>query len=287
MRTIALLLGLAFLVSCQRGGDEAPASDPAPPAQPASAPEPEAPDDEDEDEEYDDEKTGEAEEAVEASSDQEWTDAREVEPYSNAPDLPLLDLAWVRARSDGTHVILTAGATSDLGAYLDYVDPDESYQRGGILAEYWLDTDDDPSTGGTSFWGDDADRTIDGYDYSADVLLGFLYDAADGTMKGMAAAGSTTLDPREVTITGHHATFHVFKRAEEGSGSEFVSRDPDSAMTNWDDLAELDGEMVTIRIPYDRIGVASGDRIRICYREVAQGGLNGAGFSSDRTLILE
>jgi hypothetical protein len=215
-----------------------------------------------------------------------WEDAAgDVKPFSNKPNLPRLDLVGASAVSRGSDLVLMvttkAGRLKDFLGYADAM----GNKGGEVIAEFFLDTDNDAATGDSPSWSEEASRPLKGYDYQATVLLGFKYrnkeSGATGSLFGNASANVVTNE-----VLGDFATYNL-KRMKAGSGTEFVKRDPNDSSKKFEELCRLDGDTVEIRIPQSLIGVKPGGTVRLCFKESAEGAASGKGFSEDRLLSVK
>lgn len=276
-RSLAPLLGLFLLAAC--GADDPPADVAGELGEPVRRPE-----------RQDDVSalvaSPNAETADPTPSERvSWQDpAGDVARFDNKPDQPRLDLVAVEAwtEDDALHVSLkVAESLDDHFAYVD----EEGKKYAGVLAELYLDTDDDRGTGGEPNWAREADRALGGYEFVLSVQLG--YDVSylgDGGATGSMAA-DVVVDTERMVVMDTFATYQGRKLQQGSDSSDF-----DVEMPDWQkakELTELGSQSVALRVPYDWLGIEPGQIVRLCFKETAQGAASGKGFSPDRWLRLE
>jgi len=214
-----------------------------------------------------------------------WEDpAGDVVRYSNAPDLPRLDLVAVEAWSEYDRLHLELEVADSLDDHFAYVD-EEGMIRGGVLAEIYLDTDDDASTGGEPSWAREADRPLSGYEFVLSVELGFDVSYFDESEGSGSVAADVLVDTARMEVTDTFATFQGRRLAQGSDGWDF-----DFEMPDWEaarQQTELGSRSVTLAVPYAWLRLEAGQVVRLCFKEVAEGGASGRGFSADRWLRVE
>lgn len=214
-----------------------------------------------------------------------WEDpAGDVVRYSNAPDLPRLDLVAAAAWSEYDTLHIELEVADSLDDHFAYVD-EEGMKHAGVLAEIYLDTDDDASTGGHPTYAREADRPLSGYEFVLSVQLGYDVGYLEESEGSGSVAADVLVDTARMEVTGSFATFQGRKLAQGSDGWDF-----DFAMPDWEAArgqTELGGQSVALRVPYEWLGVEPGQVVRLCFKEVAEGGASGRGFSADRWLRLE
>ncbi len=213
-----------------------------------------------------------------------WADpAGDAAAFAGMPERPVLDIVGIRAEGRDGSLHLTTRVRDGLEGFFAYTDR-KGNKYGDVLVEFFIDSDNDPATGGSPMWRDEADRRLEGYDYSAYVALGFHYfDRATGS--GRLVSGSEVLDTSVADVTGGLATFSLWRVLGEFSRQGVLS-EPGRMDSTFEDFTILGYDSVEIRIPYPLLGVKKGDTIRLCYKEVAQSSASAEGISDDRYLVL-
>lgn len=160
---------------------------------------------------------------------------------------PLLDIKEVSAKGEQGNLTLAITMIRQLSDYF------LSVKAGDFdsLISFYLDTDTNRATGGTPF---EQDRKRNGYDLDVHVQL-------------IAQQGENTSGRAEVSLYQLSAN----ERRSIGTLDK-------NAVT-------VSGDTVTIHLPYSQLKAASGDVIRVCYREAAQE--KGRGLAKDKLVPLK
>ena len=121
----------------------------------------------------------------------------------------------------------------------------EGHKAGAVLRLHF-DTDNNPATGGEFFWVENT-----GFEYVVSIRTCIRYKNGEACMGGLGAPS-----------TGFFSSYAT-KKYQQGKSSaenihEFMWKSP---------REEIVGNIVTTKIPYDEIGVASGQTIRIVVEE--------------------
>lgn len=213
-----------------------------------------------------------------------WDDpAGDVKPLANAPDQPRFDIIRVEAWGSDGALRLLVRLNESLDRFFDYTSPDGK-KGGGVVAQFFIDADNNPQTGGHPRWAKDADRPLRGYEYEVSLQLGYRYrqDAAEGTVFGGAfvyIANVTDLQPA--------ARFWPF-RLRQGSDSHDLAslKLPPDASEVAQKATTMSNDTIEAAIPYEWLGFKAGDTLRLCFKEPDQGAASGKSFSDDKVLKL-
>jgi hypothetical protein len=177
-------------------------------------------------------------------------------------ELPALDIVEAKATGKDGHIVLTTKIAGTFSEFFDFTDPG-GLKHGGFLAEYFIDTDNDPATGAMP-----SEHQRGGYDVGVRVMLGYQ------TNKGrLAGGGNVNTNTNE--IISNYATFSPRAMNKDLKTSTWLVTD---------DRTNLGTDSVEIRIPYEWFGLKPGDTVRLCFKEGYQSTV--LGFSEDMTLKL-
>jgi hypothetical protein len=163
---------------------------------------------------------------------------------------PFLDIKEVSAKGDQSELLLTITMTRPLSGYFLTMDAGNF----DSLISFYLDTDINKTTGGTPF-GQQQGRN--GYDLEVQVQLVAWQEENARGVSGGAEVSFYQIDEHER---------HSFGTLEK------------KAVT-------VSGDTVTLRLPYSRLKMESGNTVRICYREAAQE--QGGRLAKDKLLPLK
>ena len=158
---------------------------------------------------------------------------------------PLLDIREVTALGKQGELVLSVTFAKPIAEYFATKNREQYAQ----LVSFFFDVDRNETTGAAL--PDGAGR--DGYDFELNILLATPPDAPD---KGRAYPSLYALGPQ--------------KRQSLAPLAESATTITDSTLT--------------IRLPYERLDVAAGGRLRICFREAAQ---KEGGLSNDQSVPLK
>lgn len=168
-----------------------------------------------------------------------------IEPTENG-DIEEIDPKSVAVTSDGTQLSLVFDAGQDVVAYL------RSHPAGSI-AEVWMDTDLDTTTGGQLFFSD-----VGGFDYAAQRV--YVCKAFQG---GHVCAGDTS----DVEFTEFFSDYSP--QAWDPAAGDFA----DIHESRWEGGREaLEGNHVTVHIPYAAFAGKSGQTVRLVVLSGTYGG---------------
>jgi hypothetical protein len=160
---------------------------------------------------------------------------------------PLLDIREVSAIGKQGELLLTVTLAKPLAEYFTAKDR-EAYDP---LVSFYFDVDMKQSTG-TVLAGEEGRG---GYDLELDVLIGAPTNAKEST--GQAYTSLYAVGPQKRQSLPPLA----------------------------DSTATIADSTLTIRLPYDRIDVAVGGKLKVCFREATQ--REGSGVSTDQTVSLK
>ena len=213
-----------------------------------------------------------------------WDDpAGDVQPSRGAPTRPVLDIVNLRAEGRDGFIHLTAKIKGNFKDFFDWADA-KSNKWGGVLVEYYLDTDNNKQTGGSPMWAEKATRPLGGYEFKAGVALGYRFKEKKSGQES-AAGGKIGLDTTKHEILGPSVTYTLGKLKPEGAADP-IRRDPKDPTKTFAQLSTMGTDSVEIRIPYSLLGIKEGDIVRICFDEVGQGPNSAEGFSEDKQLTV-
>lgn len=215
-----------------------------------------------------------------------WEDATgDVIPWSNAPDRPRPDLIRVDAQGVNGAVKITLTLKDPFQKLFDYTDG-EGCKYAGMLLDVFIDTDNNPATGGKPSWSSEAGRPLEGYDFMVDVGLGYMFKNLSDGGTGWAA-GDTVLNVNKVAIEKPFGKFSVSKIQQGSDSKDYSHKNPDGSGNESMKRTQIAGEKLTIEIPYEWLGVKPGSAIRLCIKDVQEGAASGKNISLDRVLILK
>lgn len=186
---------------------------------------------------------------IEAENRAEVKDAEEKEPIL-FDGQPGMDVESVLLETDGSNFIVTVVLTENYSTILDVL------AMGMAPVEISIDTDGNPTTGATVWdnpqWA--------GYDFEIQLQAGVRYRNPDGGDGGWALMGGL----QDMEVAGYLSSYAV-ERLEAGSsfGTTVVSGTDEVHQKR----TELLYNRLTAKIPYEEIGIQSGQKIRILIRE--------------------
>lgn len=210
----------------------------------------------------------------------EWEDARgDTERSMSAKDWVVPDLVRLSLASEAGDLVITLHFAADVERTLDQLTP-EGEQKGYELATVYLDLDGDDHNGESISW----DEMRKGWECHVDVSTGFELRMID--------SGTTFAQWGNIsTIAGDHEVLRNLTRYtiwKAGQTSVLTVDDPTGKPgPTPDELNTLDGHTVIARIPYARLGLESGRRIRACFVDNLQEMLSRGRISQDATLTLD
>ncbi len=158
---------------------------------------------------------------------------------------PLLDIKEVSARSEEEELVLTVTMSQPFDSYFTAAGA-ASFDP---LISFYLDTDNDPATGGSPFV--EPERT--GYDMALDVQL---------------SAGGAGMNNGQTFVSLYRLT---------GRNRQSLGSVAESAVA-------ISGNILKIRLSHSLLEVVGREMIRICYREANQ--QQGSGMAKDKIVPL-
>ena len=152
---------------------------------------------------------------------------------------PGKDVVNVSIKSDGKQLHVAITLQEEIAHYLEG-------HKAGAVVEIHFDTDNNPATGGEIFWTKNT-----GFEYVVSIRTCIKYENGEACVGGLGAPS-----------TGFFSSYAT-KKYEQGSSSandihEFMWKSP---------RKDIMGNIVTTKIPYAEIGVASGQTIRMVVEE--------------------
>jgi len=152
---------------------------------------------------------------------------------------PGKDVVKVSINSDGKYLLVKAILKDDIQHYLNS-------NMAGTVIQIHFDVDNNRETGGKIFWTKNS-----GFEYVVSVRSCILYDKGEACVGGLGDK-----------ITGFFSSY-LTKKYGQGSNSATDVHD-----YRWESSKEkITGNSVATKIPYDEIGVVSGQIIRIVIEE--------------------
>jgi hypothetical protein len=209
-----------------------------------------------------------------------WEDAAgDAQPLPKAPQQPRLDIVRVDARGKDGALRLKVRLKDSLERHFAYRRP-EGFNLAGVVAHFYLDTDNDPKTGGHPTFGDNALRPMRGYDLQIVLQLGWR--VGDGKASGVAA-GDALIDATRHAKAEGVATFALAKIRQGRANTEMhepAAKDEILKAVSWK------GDTIEAAIPYAWLGIKPGDTVRLCFYERDASTAPDRGYSEDRVLKL-
>jgi len=214
-----------------------------------------------------------------------WDDpAGDVKPFSNAPDRPRLDIVRVEAEGREGALRLRVKMKDDLGKFLGYTDAGGN-KYGSVVAGFFIDTDNNPDTGGHPMFHENSKRPLRGYEYQVSLQAGYRYKQGQATGTG---TGDIVIDTAKYSDVEPIVSFFL-NRLKQGSSAydfEATRKLPANARELAQKATAIRGEWVETAVPYEWLGLKAGETIRLCFREPAATSFKGEDMSEDRTLKL-
>src|SRR3972149_2591401 len=93
----------------------------------------------------------------------QWTDPVGGARKMGGTTQPPPDIRNVSVEGNGTDLVTPTRVAGSFDPYFRHVERD-GRKRGGVLADFYVDTDNNGATGGTSMFAGDAPRPFGGYD---------------------------------------------------------------------------------------------------------------------------
>lgn len=175
------------------------------------------------------------------------------------------DVVKARIESDGSSILVSATLNED-----------EHGTMASAVLDLYLDTDNKPETGGAAYWGRDAKPPKRGFEYLGKLSVCTAY----GPSIAACAGGGGDQPPKS-----RHARILLDKfKGAPGADLDMMSSE---TLISGFGAAEnpLTGRVLQGKIPYDKLGLKSGQVIRISTREGAVAGEEG--FFPDALLALK
>jgi len=192
----------------------------------------------------------------------QWTDPVGDARKMSGTTQPQLDITNVSVEGNGTELVITIRVAGSFDPYFRHVERD-GRKRGGVLADFYVDTDNNGATGGTSMFAGDAPRPFGGYDYSLSVLLGYTVPGPGG--KPMPYTGDVVIAKEDAARAQPAASVSRTKFRQGGSLPEPGSRIPRGEDEAVDKSISLSGNTFSVKIPYAWFGLTPGSVMRLCY----------------------
>lgn len=199
----------------------------------------------------------------------------------NMQALKALDITKVSAAGKDGALHVTFTLSDSLDDFYSQVDKDGKIHTMS-MAEVYIDTDNDASTGGPPPVSGDATRQLTGYDVYVSAMPSLKYKKKDGT-EG-AVSGDTFMDTKTHEMTGYYAMYFIKQVPATGKALEFNTQ---TWHANKRKYSSAQGKTLELSVPYEWIGVKAGNTVRICYRDMAQAPASGKSVSEDKLLKLE
>lgn len=151
----------------------------------------------------------------------------------------------------------------------------DGVSRGYRLVEVWLDADGDSKTGAPI----EGDKDRAGWEKKVSVDVGFNATVSAG--RTTQQAGDVKSVPAHHTVTGFFATYDV----AEAAGSCLTARiqSPDEA----DRLTAICGAEIVASVPYAKLGLVAGRRVRVVVVDLQQEGETPGRITMPGELVLE
>jgi hypothetical protein len=152
-----------------------------------------------------------------------------------------LDVVEVGLDSDGKSLLISATMAGDLATLM-------KDRMAGEALRVFIDTDDNPATGGAVDWADGRK----GYDAEVQVESCVKYAAGEACMGGLSGPA-----------TGFFSSYDVklWKTAADGGSfdQQFMSMSGKSGPSA--------GKTLKVSVPYDKLGLHAGQTVRVAVRE--------------------
>ena len=153
-----------------------------------------------------------------------------------------LDVVAVGLDSDGKNLLVSATLAADVAALM-------SKRNASDVLRVFIDTDDNPATGGEITWA--AGRK--GYETELDAYSCVQYANGEACMGGLGGAQ-----------TGYFTSYGISAWKKEGGGGSFQSQ----LMPGSDGSAgTVAGKTLKVAVPYAKLGLHAGQTIRVAVRE--------------------
>ena len=207
-----------------------------------------------------------------------WDDPADAQPLPKAPQQPRLDILRVDARGKEGALHLKVRLKDNLERHFAYRRP-EGFNIAGVVAHFYLDTDNDPKTGGHPVFGDNALRPMRGYDLQIKLQLGWRL----GAKGAHVVAGDALIDASKYPGAAGVGVLELAKIRQGRANTEMhepAAKDEILNAVSWK------GDTIEAAIPYAWLGIKPGDTVRLCFYERDATTAPDRGYSEDRTLKL-
>jgi hypothetical protein len=206
-----------------------------------------------------------------------WDDATgDVKDSFDPPGWRRPDLLELSVDSQRGYVHVLLRFAEELSVTLAQKTPTGT-MKGYELVDLYLDVDDDPKTGKATSW--DARRT--GWEYEVSVSTGF--ELKDKRGNAFSQWGNIESIAGEHTIARTLATYSVRPMGDSGGMRINDPNDPDEP----ERLTKISGREVDVAIPYKALGIARGQRIRVCFLDSREELMAKDRFARAGTFVLQ
>lgn len=187
------------------------------------------------------------------------------DPAGDVKDKTGKDIVKVSLSTDGKNIKAAVTLKDDISKSISET-PDKVLMAPGEVLEMYFDTDSKETTGGKPMWGDKK-----GFEFGSTLMGCIEYEGGSSACMG----GGGTKIKSLFTVT---ESIKFTKTGESGS---------DSLDHFWDlPKVPLQENKIEGTIPYEKIGVKSGQTIRVVLRE-SDGGFDEKSYFPDVWLILK
>jgi hypothetical protein len=172
-----------------------------------------------------------------------------------------LDVVQVGLDSDGKNLLVSATLAADVAALM-------KKRMASDVLRVFIDTDDNPATGGEITWGGGRK----GYETELDAYSCLKYAGGEACMGGLGGAP-----------TGNFTSYGIKTWKKEGDGGSYETQVMAMSGGNYGTAA---GKLLKVSVPYDKLGVHSGQTIRVAVRE-SDGPFDASAVMPDARLKLK
>lgn len=212
---------------------------------------------------------------IEGARGVEWPDPPGDVASSGIPGWTRADILHVKALAKDSFLDLAIRTREPIRTYFSQHLPDGTKQ-GQLLAAFYIDTDDDPETGGAPSHA--ASRA--GYDYRVWVTLGFR---VKDVRTRIERSGTARFNPKRSEYKPQ-PEYSVSLLMPDGT-SRMADTGPIVPGERPAELTTSKEDVLTVRIPYRVLKVERGGMIRLCWAE-SGAGFTPSAFSQDLKLGL-
>lgn len=198
--------------------------------------------------------------ATETGSGVEWLDAvGDPDTTFDAPDWQRPDVTRLSIEGEERHLVITLTLAEDVMRVLEQR-TDSGVVKGYELVRVFLDLDAEPATGGSPSF-DDSYEGFDGY-----VRIATGFEATDGNGNSFSQWGNIESIPGTHTVKRAIVAYGLWKL---GRNSGFDREKAQGGKTG-EDLTFVSGDQIIAKIPYARLGLRSGKRIRAFFHDAQE-----------------